>query len=201
MKLMPISLSAAKGLAVLIVTTLLSLSAQAAAIMTLSGEAGDAKYETDSGIRISLIDWSAPQQQQAVEQAWRQYQQDGDTNAFLAVLEDEDTRGYLFTAAATGYRIKYAWQEITAGGQMMHFLVAPGLKTRNPYLWETPNNTSKNFTLVQVLLDEETGVAKSSLDGEIVFNEQGKLALDRFDRLEQFASMKDSTPYYLKRDK
>lgn len=198
MKLMPISLSATKSLAVLITLTWLSLSAQAAAIMTLSGEAGDVKYETDAGIRISLIDWSAPDQQEAVEQAWRQYQQDNDADAFLAVVDEQDTRGYLFTAAATGYRIKYAWQSQTDAGQMMHFLVAPGLKTRNPYLWETPNNASKDFTLVQVLLDKDTGIAKSSLDGEIVFNEQGKLALGRFDSLEMFATVKDSTPYYLK---
>ena len=81
---------------------------------------------------------------------------------------------------------------------MMHFLVTPGLKTRNPYMWKTPNNDAPEFTLVQVQMDNDTGVAKSSLNGDIVFNEQGKLALDRFDSIGMFATVRDSTPYYLK---
>ena len=192
------SLSATKGLAVLILFTLLSAGAQAAAKMTLAGEAAGVKYETDAGIRISLIDWSAPEQQAAVEAAWRQYREDSDLDTFLAVAEAQDTRGYLFTASAAGYRIKYAWEEETDNGRMMHFLVMPGLKTRNPYLWQVPNNDSPAFTLVQVRLDNESGVAKSSLDGDIILNETGKLALDRFDEINLFATMKDSTPYYLK---
>lgn len=192
------SLSAAKSLAVFVTLTLCAAAVQAAASMTLSGDAADVKYETDSGIRISLIDWSSPEQMTAVEDAWRQYRQDDDLETFLKTLEDQDTRGYLFTAAATGYRIKYAWKTQNEDGQMMHFLVMPGLKTRNPYMWQTPNNDAPEYTLVQVQLDKESGVAKSSLDGEIVFNEQGKLALDRFDQLKMFATVRDSTPYYRK---
>jgi hypothetical protein len=41
--------------------------------MTLAGEAAGVRYETEAGIRISLIDWSVPEQQAAVEAAWRQY--------------------------------------------------------------------------------------------------------------------------------
>lgn len=198
MKYFSHSLSAASSLAVLMLITLCSAGVQAAATMTLSGDAAGVKYETDAGIRISLIDWSADEQQAAVETAWRQYNQDDDLDAFLEVVEAQDTRGYLFTAAATGYRIKYAWQEETDNGRMMHFLVMPGLKTRNPYLWQVPNNDSPEFTLVQVRLDRDTGVAKTSLEGGIVSNEQGKLALDRFDEISLFATVKDSTPYYLK---
>lgn len=192
------SLSAVPGLAVLLMIALCSTGAQAAAKMTLSGKAAEVKYESDAGIRISLIDWSADEQQAAVEAAWRQYRQDDDLEAFLETVEAQDSRGYLFTAAATGYRIKYAWKEDTDDGQMMTFLVTPGLKTRNPYLWQMPNNDSPAFTLVQVHLDEETGVAKTSLEGSIVFNEAGKLVLDRFDDLKMFATVEDSTPYYLK---
>lgn len=195
------SLSAAKSLAVLFLLSIFSIIpavSQAAAILTLSGDTGDVKYETDSGIRISLIDWSADDQRMAVEDAWRQYQQDNDLDTFLSTVEAQDTRGYLFTAAATGYRIKYAWKEETSDGQMLHFLVMPGLKTRNPYMWNSPNNDSPEFTLVQVNLDKETGIAKTSLDGDIALNEQGRLTLDRFDSVKMFATVKDSTPYYLK---
>jgi len=124
------SLSATQGLAVLIMFALISAGAQAAAKITLSGEAAGVRYETDAGIRISLIDWSASEQQAAVEEAWRQYGQDSDLEAFLEVAEAQDTRGYLFSASAAGYRIKYAWEEVTDNGRMMHFLVMPGLKTR-----------------------------------------------------------------------
>lgn len=193
------SLSTLKGLAICMLFSVFSISTvQAAASLTLSGESTDVKYESDKGIRISLIDWSAPEQQAAVETAWRQYQEDGDLDTFLASVDAQDTRGYVFSAAATGYRIKYAWQEETDNGRHMRFLVTPGLKTRNPYLWNTPNNTSPEFTFVEVRLNNETGEAKTSLDGAIVLNEQGKLTLDRFDAMNLFATMEDSTPYYLK---
>ena len=192
------SLSAVKSLAVICVLACMAGGAQAAAILQLSGTTPATKYETDAGIRISLIDWSTTEQQALVENAWRSYQQDQDLESFLKVVNTQDSRGYLFTAAATGYRIAYAWKEDTEAGQMMHFLVAPGLKTRNPYLWRTPNNDAPEFTLVQVLLDQDSGIARSSLDGNIVVDERGRLALDRFDDLEVFATVKDSTPYYLK---
>lgn len=192
------SLSAARSLAVLTFLALLSTVAQAAATMTLAGDASDVKYETDAGIRISLIDWTAPEQLATIEDAWRQYREDEDLDTFLETVDKQDTSGYLFTAAATGYRIKYAWKTTDGDKQMMYFLVTPGLKTRNPYMWRTPNNAAPEFTLVQVSLDKDSGVAKSSLDGDIVINEQGKLALDRFDALDMFATVRDSTPYYLK---
>ena len=192
------SLSTATSLAVLLILSLCSAGAHAAAKLTLSGKTTEVKYETDASIRISLIDWTVPEQQSAVESAWRQFQEDGDLESFLGTVDAQDTRGYLFTAAATGYRIKYAWQEDTDDGQMMHFLVTPGLKTRNPYLWHTPNNDAQEFTLVQVHLEEESGVAKTSLDGDIAVNEAGKLVLDRFEDLNLFATVEDSTPYYLK---
>jgi len=198
MKLFSHSLSTVKSLTVLtLMACLVSTNAMAAARITLSGATSDVKYETDSDIRLSLIDWSTPEQQDAVESAWRQYNDDGDLEAFMTALQEQESRGYLFSAAAIGYSIKYAWQEETPAGKHMRFLVTPGLKTRNPYLWNTPNNASPEFTLVEVQLDSETGVAKTSLDGEIGFNENGQLVLDRFEDLNLFATMEDSTPYYL----
>ncbi len=198
MKFFANSLSATKGLTVLLMFLVFSGGAQAAAILTLAGTAEGVKYEDDAKLRVSVIDWSAPEQLVAVENAYRQYEEDEDLEAFLGVVDSQDTRGYLFTSAATGYRIKYAWKQDMENNQVMHFLVTPGLKTRNPYLWETPNDSSPAFSLVQVELNDEVGVAKSSLDGEIVFNEQGKLQLESFEALPQFATLEDSTPYYLK---
>lgn len=198
MKLCNHSLSAAKSLTGLLMLCCLAASAQAAAILTLTGKAADAKYEADGEVRLSLIDWSDNGQQEAVEAAYRQYLEDGDQDALLTVIEGQDSRGYLFTAAATGYRIKYAWKEQSDGGQRLHFIVTPGLKTRNPYLWNTPNNDSPDFSFVQVQMNEDTGVAKSSLEGEIGFNTDGRLQLESFQRVPAFATVQDSTPYYLK---
>ena len=198
MKLFFNSMSAAKSLTIFTVMMMLFAGVQAASILTLSGETEEVKHDSDREIRISVIDWSGEEAKTAVELAWKKYQQDNDVDAFLEILEAQESRGYLFTAAATGYRIKYAWQEESRNGQMMHFLVMPGLKTRNPYMWSTPNNDSPEFTLVQVQMDDETGVAKSSLDGQIVVNESGSLVLDRFGALSKFASLEDSTPFYLK---
>ena len=198
MKLVNISLSAIKRLTVLTILSMLPVTSQAAAILTLSGETDQVKYKNASEVRMSVINWSMDNQRVAVEQAWRQYNMDNDLETFMQVVEEQDTRGYLFTSEATGYGIKYAWQEETENGQMMHFLVTPGLKTKNNYIWHVPNNDSPEFTFVQVLLDSETGIAKTSLDGDIALNEQGKLVLDRFEAINQFATMKDSTPYYLR---
>lgn len=192
------SLSFLGSLTVLLTLVGFTCSAQAAAILTLSGKATDAKYEADSDVRLSVINWSTEDQLAAVQNAFKQYQQDDDLDAFLEIVEAQDTRGYLFTASATGYRIKYAWQQDATGGKVMHFLVMPGLKTRNPYLWNTPNNDAPEFSLLQVVLNDESGIAKTSLEGEIVFNAEGRLQLDGFENLAVFATMEDSTPYYLK---
>ena len=200
MKSFAYSLSTARSLTVLLMLLVFSCGTQAAAILTLSGKAEDVKYEDDAKLRVSVIDWSAPEQLASIEAAYRQYQDDRDLETFLDIVDQQDTRGYLFTAAATGYRIKYAWKEDREDNQVMHFLVTPGLKTRNPYLWETPNNNSPAFTLVQVQFSNKTGIAKTSLDGEIVFNELGKLQLQSFESLPKFATLEDSTPYYLKQD-
>lgn len=192
------SLSFLKSLTVLLTLVAVTCNVQAASILSLSGKAADAKYEADSKVRVSVIDWSSEEQLSVVQDAFKQYKKDDDLDAFLAILEAQDTRGYLFTAAATGYRIKYAWQEDAARGKVMHFLITPGLKTRNPYLWNTPNNESPAFSLVQIALKDEEGVAKTSMEGEIVFNAGGKLHLDAFENLAVFSTMEDSTPYYLK---
>src|SRR5690606_10809528 len=95
------------------------------------------------------------------------YLDNQDEKVFLDVLDDIPTQGYLFTAAATGYTVKYAWKEETAEHDRMVFLVTPGLKTRNPVLWQEPNSDGRPFTLVELHWEGDQAVVKTSLDAPI----------------------------------
>ena len=193
-------LSITRLLAVLFLIAGICLNANAAAIMTLRGSAPDARYEGDSQVRLSILGWSETPQLEAVETAWQAFQENNDVEAFIDILEQQDTRGYIFTSAATGYRIKYAWQDNSNDESSMLFIVTPALKTRNPYLWHNPGNEADGFSLVEVQLVDagESGVAKISQDGTITTNAQGRLVLDNFENVDLFASMHEDTPYYLK---
>jgi len=59
MKMFGFSLTATKSLAAIMMLAVFATHAQAAAKITLKGEADDVKYETDAGIRLSIIDWSS----------------------------------------------------------------------------------------------------------------------------------------------
>ncbi|MBT5483441.1 MAG: hypothetical protein HOH14_03005 [Gammaproteobacteria bacterium] len=119
MKFLSNSLSAAKSLAGIILLFALSAQLHAAAMLSLSGSAMDVKYENDTEVRLSLIDWSSVEERAEVEKAYREYQKNNDLEGFLAKVEQQETRGYFFSAAATGYRIKYAWKKDMEGGQEM----------------------------------------------------------------------------------
>src|SRR5690606_25170113 len=96
---------------------------------------------------------------------------------------------------ASGYTVKYAWKEESEDADRMVFLVTPGLKTRNPVLWKTPNTDERPFTLVELHWEGEEAVMKTSLDTGIS-SEGGLLQLENFDSAPAFADMADNTPYY-----
>lgn len=187
--------AAVKRSAVLSSALLLSAGALAAPLMTMEGNAHGARYETESGVRISVLSWAEPDQAAQVVGAYNQYLEDMDEAAFLEALAQQPTQGYLFTAAATGYTIKYAWKEESADSDRMVFLVTPGLKTRNPVLWQEPNRDGSPFTLVELHWEGEEAVMKSSLDAPIAAA-GGILELENFEAAPVFADMEDSTPYY-----
>lgn len=178
----------------------LSNGLAAAPLITIKGEAEGAKYPSDSEVRITVTGWAEEGQVASVVEAFRDYSEEGDGETFVSVLREQETLGYLFTKAATGYAIKYATRDTTAdGATRMVFLITPALKTRNPVLWEVTNDDPAPFTLVELhWQDEENAVMKTSLDGEITVNEEGRLVLEGYSMLPVFANMEDSTPYYLR---
>jgi hypothetical protein len=177
----------------------MSLPASAAALFTLKGESPQAKLESESEVRVSVLGWTADEQAKAVADEYQRYQQSQDHAAFQTFLQSQETRGYLFTKEATGHTIKYAWQDADSAGKRMVFLVTPALKTRNPYMWKTPNDDPAPFSLIELRFEGEEAVMKSSLGAPIAVNAQGQLQLQDFDGATEFATLRDDTPYYLKK--
>lgn len=199
MKIASFLLSATRVLAVAGLAGALSLPAQAAALFTLKGTTPDVRVETESEVRLSVLGWSDADQAAELVEQYRAWMTSADHAAFGAFLAQQDTRGYLFTKAATGYTVKYAWQDTGSPGQPMVLLVTPGLKTRNPYLWKTANDDPAPFSLLEIRWSGDDAIVKSSLEAPIEINADGLLQLQDFDAAATFATLHDNTPYYLKR--
>ncbi len=172
----------------------LSASVQAAPVVILEGAAEDARYEDRSQVRVSVLGWSEDEQAQAVVQGFRDYGDSGDVEAFNGLLLQQPTLGYLFTKAATGYSIKYAYVDRDGTGEKMTLLVTPGLKTRNPSLWKTANASGIPFTLVELSRSGEEYLMRTSLDADISVDTSGRLTLSDGDA-GVFAVMKQNVPF------
>lgn len=169
--------------------------ASAQAILNFEGQTPDAKYESQSDLKLSLLAWSPAEEQEATLAAWRSWQDTGDANVLLTELESHNTRGYLFTGEVTGYAIKYAFQDTQGDASL---LIVPGLKTKNRYMWEPAAALdAPPFTLLRLEWQgEEKAVLKSSLDVGMQMAEDGS-TLDVGAGAAQFGMLEDATPYYL----
>jgi hypothetical protein len=176
----------------------LSCGVQAAALFTLSGTTDEVKRESEQDVRLSLLGWTADEQQSAVVSEYQSYSKSQDHAGFETFMRGLETKGYLFTHSPLGYTIKYAWQDMSSPDRTMVLMVVPGLKKNNPYMWKTENTSAAPFSLLELHFDGANAVLKSSLDGDIVVNEAGKLQLKDFDSAQVFATLEDATPYYLK---
>src|SRR5690606_34740526 len=141
---------------------------------------------------------SDSEQNAAIVAALQEWQQDQDHAKFDKFLQQQESKGYLFTQAATGYSIKYAWSENGGTGSRTVLLVSPALKTRNPYMWKQQNSDPAPFSLVELHWQGEEAVLKTSLDGGIEASDGGLLQLRDYDGAATFARMRDDTPNYLK---
>jgi hypothetical protein len=197
MKTTTLLLSAARALTLAGLVTALSLPAHGAALFTLEGEAPDARLASESDVRLSVLGWTAADKQEAIVAEYQRYRDTQDHAAFEKFLQGQDTKGYLFTKSPIGHTIKYAWQENGGDGKRMVLLVTPALKSRNPYMWRTPNKDPAPFSLVELRFEGEVALAKASLDAAIEVRD-AHLQLQDFAGAETFARMHDATPYYLK---
>jgi hypothetical protein len=204
MKKTPFFLSATRALAMtgLLATLSLPAAAAAAALFNLEGTALDARLPSDAGMRMSVLGWTADDQAAALVEEYRKYADSQDHAAFQTFLQQQETKGYLFTKAATGYTIKYAWQDPAAeeeDSQRMVLLVTPALKTRNPYMWKTANGAPAPFSVVELRFDGDEATVKTSLEAEVEVAADGHLQLQDFAGATSFATVRDATPYYLKK--
>lgn len=199
MKMCLLLRSATRSLALAGMLAALSCNVQAAALMTLKGTTDEVKRESEAEVRLSILGWTADEQQAAVVAEYQKYGDSQDHAGFETFLRGLDTQGYLFTDSPLGYTIKYAWLDNSSAQQKLVLMVVPALKRNNPYMWKTANTAAAPFSLVEVQVAGDTATMKSSLDGKIAITESGKLQLQDYDSAQVFATLKDATPYYLKR--
>jgi hypothetical protein len=190
--------SATRSLALAGVLAALSCNVQAAALMTLTGTTDEVKRGSEGEVRLSILGWTADEQQAAVVAEYQKYADSQDHAGFEKFLRGLDTKGYLFTDSPLGYTVKYAWLDSSSPQSKMVLMVVPALKKNNPYMWKTENPAATPFSLVEVQVAGDTATMKSSLDGTIAVTESGKLQLENYDSAQVFATLKDATPYYLK---
>src|SRR5690606_31090689 len=151
-------------------------------------------HPNQSEIRLSVLGWTAPEKLEAIEAEYEKYASSQDHDAFNVFLQQQETQGYLFTKAATGHTIKYAWQQENDDGSRMVLLVTPALKARTPHMWKTPNDNPAPFSLIEVRMAGEQAVMKSSLDAAIGTGADGRLQLQDFNGSSEFARLTDATP-------
>jgi hypothetical protein len=168
--------------------------AQAAALYEFKGTTPQTKSEGDNEIRLSLLGLSDDAQNQAVVQAFREYLEQKDAQAFDKTIQEQQSRGYLFTKAAAGYSVKYAWQDQNNSDRIV-LLVTPALKTRNPYLWKEQNQSEEPFSVLELRKQGEELTVKTSLDSAVVVNDVGQLQLQDYDNASVFATLKEQRSY------
>lgn len=175
-----------------------ALQAQAAAVVSLKGTTEEVRAGSAGQIRLSVLGYNDADSARAFIERYRAWQDSADAGAFTKVLRDEQTRGYVFTDEATGYTIKYAWQDPADSGRQV-FVVIPALKTLNPYLWQTRNDSGLPFTVLEVRMDGERATLKTSLDAAVEISADGTvLQLQDYDAAAPFATLRDDRPYYLR---
>ncbi|MDR2212058.1 MAG: hypothetical protein LBE21_00310 [Pseudomonadales bacterium] len=167
-------------------------SAQAAPLLELRGATEQARGAADAQVRLSLLGISNDAQNQAVTRAYQNYLSRQDVEAFTKALQAQNTSGYLFTQAASGYSVKYAWQDANDPGRLV-LLITPALKTRNPYLWREPNTSTEPFTLLE-LRKEGNNLTMKSAQSDAAEVADGHLQLRDYASAATFATLRDATP-------
>jgi hypothetical protein len=173
------------------------LSAATDVIKQLEGTNYDSKQAINSKLEVQIVRWSDESEQESVVNLYEEYLQNQNDTDFVKALEEQPIKGYLRTNEITGYIIHYAWHEESQDGERLALLISPGLKSINPTIWKEPNLNPaislkpnpdyKDFTLVEILINDDEGVVKTSLDAEIQISNDNKLTLTDFSSARDFA--------------
>lgn len=174
-------------------------AAVAAPLVQLKGTTDAIRDADDRELRLSILSFDESDSVREVVERFRAYETDANHDEFGKYLRSRPTRGYIFSKEATGYSIKYAWQDPERPTERMVLVVTPALKTLNPYLWLERNESQAPFSVLELRLQGEEAILKTSLDAEVAISEAGdRLYLEDFDSAGVFATLQDNTPYYLK---
>ena len=174
-------------------------AATAAPLVSLKGTTDEIRDPSDNELRLSILGFDEGDSVREAIERFREYQADGDHAAFSQYLRSRQTRGYIFGKEATGYSIKYAWQDPERPTERMVLVVTPALKTLNPYLWKSRNESEAPFSVVELRMQDDRAIMKTSLDSTVGIGEAGdRLYLENYDEAGVFATLEDNTPYYLK---
>jgi hypothetical protein len=194
------ALSAGRLLVLGALLATLSQTVTANALFTLKGETLATKLANESEVRVSVLGWTDKDKATAFVDEYKKYRDNPtpDHAKFASFLQQQDTKGYLFTKEASGYTVKYAWQSEGALDKRMVLLVTPALTTRNPYQWKVPYKAPEPFSLIEVKFNGDEALMSTSLDTPIEINLDGNLELKDGDKTQVFARLRDDTPYYLK---
>lgn len=175
-------------------TMLPALPASAQALVTLMGTTPEARQESQASIRLSLLQWTEPAKAAEIVGKYGEYATSQDHEAFGQYLRQQATQGYLFTSSATGYTVKYAWQDERSPDRRTILLITPALKSLNPYMWKTANMAPAPFSLVELRWSGDEAVMKSSLDTPIELTADGRLQLRDYAGAAAFATLSDNIP-------
>lgn len=197
MKLVPF-MSVAKLLATLVAWCTVQ-AAVAAPLVQLKGTTDAIRDPDDNELRLSILAFDEADSIREAVERFRDYQAEPDHEAFGKYLRARQTRGYIFSKEATGYSVKLAWQDPERPTERMVLVVTPALKTLNPYLWKSRNESDAPFSVLELRMQGEEAIVKTSLDTGVALGEAGdRLWLEDFEGAEVFATLEDNTPYYLK---
>ena len=165
-------------------------SIAAEVIEHLQGNSFDSVSPDKAGLEIRMLRWSESDEFESVLTAYNAYLDSRDGKAFGKALQNLSIKGYLLTKESTGYIVYHAWQETSADGERKVLLLVPGLKSKNPLIWKQPTQNDTGFTLLEMHRNGDEWELKTSLDAEIIVDQENRLRLADYASASQFGVLR-----------
>lgn len=179
----------------LILMTMVLFSQQLTAaevIEHLQGNTFDSATAENAKLEVRILRWAETEEHEQVLTAYNDYLESQNGTPLLTALRGFRIKGYLLTNESTGYMIYHAWREEIENGERQVLLVTPGLKTKHPLMWKQANQDNTRFTLVELRKNNEAWQVKTSLDNDILVDDQNRLRLSDFDAANEFGMLHEA---------